>query len=166
VYGAVACHGATGGIDPQNNFPVGASHLTAAKLTTTQTSRKESTRGKVRMQLDENSVSTLSTAINSAGESQSRFFLKVSDIVTPILQEKVESLPPAFRDPLLFLLGFGQQSIENIMSDMRSFSQMIITSLVMMAVKRIFFSNLPTEADRNKASELTDSILDMVDLVI
>lgn len=107
-----------------------------------------------------------SIAVSGRSKSEGRFFLKVSDIAIHLLERNIESVPAPLRGPLMFFMGFSQQSMENIMSNMRSFGQMIITSLIMMAVKRIYFSDLPTEADRNKASELTDSVMNVVNIFI
>lgn len=93
-----------------------------------------------------------------------RFFID-SDMVMQMIMQNMDSVPEHFRGPLMFLMGFTQQNMKNFMSNMRSLGQMIITSVVMMAVKKIFFADLPTEADRNKASELTDIIMNLINLV-
>ncbi len=95
---------------------------------------------------------------------QARFFIG-SDVFMQIVMQHIDVVPKPFRGPILFLMGFTSQNMENIMSTMRSVGQMVISSLVMMAVKRWFFSDLRTEADRNKAISITDAILDIINLI-
>lgn len=83
-----------------------------------------------------------------------------------MVMQNMDSVPEHLRGPLMFAMGFAQQNMKNIMSNMRSLGQMIISSVVMMALKKFFFADLPTEADRNKASKMTDAIMDLINLVI
>lgn len=87
------------------------------------------------------------------------------DMFMQMAMQNMDMVPPALQGPLLFLMGFTQQNMQNIMSSVRSLRRMLISSLVIMAVKRFFFSDLPTEADRNKANGITDAILGILNLI-
>ncbi|KAK7579585.1 hypothetical protein V9T40_000214 [Parthenolecanium corni] len=92
-------------------------------------------------------------------------FLVDSDMIMQFAMQNVENLPKPWQGPAMFAMGFSQQNMKNFMSTVRSLGQMLISSLIMMAVKRLFFADLKTEADRNTASGLTDALLNIVNLL-
>lgn len=100
----------------------------------------------------------------SASASAGRLFID-SDMIMQFAMHNVENLPKPLQGPAMFAMGFSQQNMKNFMSTVRSLGQMLISSLVMMAVKRLFFADLKTEADRNKASGLTDALLNIINLL-
>lgn len=100
----------------------------------------------------------------SAAAGAPRLFID-SDMIMQFAMHNIENLPKPLQGPAMFAMGFSQQNMKNFMATVRSLGQMLVSSLVMMAVKRLFFADLKTEADRNTASGLTDAILDIINLL-
>ena len=140
VFGVVVCSGAT--VEVQNNSDEGEKSRSISKSLrksfTQVPNTDEVALENWRMVSNENPVST---TIAPIVENEGRFFLKVSDVTSLMLQQNIESVPPSLRGPLLFFMGFSQQSMENFMTNMRSFGRMIVTSLVTVSYTHL---TLPT----------------------
>lgn len=86
------------------------------------------------------------------------------DIINTLAQQQLENVPPAMRAPMMFMMGFSQQNVQNFVSTMQMIGQMIVNALVVMAVKQYFFRDL-NPPDRQKASGITDNIVGILNVI-
>lgn len=74
---------------------------------------------------------------------------------------------PATRSPLSLVLGFTQQNMQtmlSMLSFLQTVFQLLLNTIVIVAVKQFVFSDL-NEADRENASNLSDIIMNILNVM-
>lgn len=86
------------------------------------------------------------------------------DLITSTVAQNMDNVPPAMRAPMMFMMGFTRQNVQNFTSTVQNIMQMIVNALVVMAVKQYFFSDL-SQPDRQKASGISDNVISILNVI-